>query len=224
MGQFLLCKCLKLWCLGQKLQKKALSSIFWLDLSPFVHSGKIWEQSYFYPRFLCPETFHYLQYTSDSPLYSLYLSECPGRKEPSKQSFSEHEFIPISSIGCSQSPIVTPFAKVCVLFMGVTEKSCHTRWCYVTSGRHTGSSQISWALISQSIPNIAIIAWWKCKQKFEAIQWHKNTTQTQKTLLSWYCLLIMDTMLLTLFTNVVFLLLAAVCVDRVGNFSSLCTD
>ena len=34
----------------------------------------------------------------------------------------------------------------------------------------------------------------------------------------------LDTKLLTLFTNVVFSLPAAVCVDRVGNFSSLCTD
>ena len=48
------------------------------------------------------------------------------------------------------------------------------------------------------------------------------TTQTQNLL---SCLLIRDAKLLTLFTNVVvFLLPAAVWVDRVGNFSSLCTD
>ena len=54
------------------------------------------------------------------------LSALGGKNQANIPSFSAHEFIPISSIGCSQSPIVTPFAKVCVLFMGVTEKLCHT--------------------------------------------------------------------------------------------------
>ena len=47
------------------------------------------------------------------------------------------------------------------------------------------------------------------------------TTQTQNLIVLFVN---RDAKLLTLFTNVVFLLPAAVWVDRVGNFSSLCTD